>query len=71
MTQIAILEKIISLNTKVRVTVVKTILDIIFEIDGNSRDKEIDLIVVLLQLDVLGSEIRFLETIVVHLVYCL
>ena len=45
------------------------------EIDGDSMYTEMDLIEqdikVLLQLAVVGSEIRFLETVVVYLVYCL
>lgn len=44
----AIFEKKIDLNTKMRVIVIKTIAGLVFEIDNNNRDIKIDLIEVLL-----------------------
>lgn len=50
----------------------KTIASLIeFEICGNSRDMEIDLVDVTLWLSIMRFEIRFLQTFVVQLVYYL
>lgn len=64
-------KKMIRLDIEVGVSTMKIMAGLIFEIDSNGRDTEIDLIKILLQLSVVGSEIRFLKTIVIHLVYCL
>ena len=67
-TQMAAFEKMIDLDVEVGVSVVKTMAGLIFEIDGNGRDTEIDLIDVPLQLGAVGPEIRSLEIIVFFLV---
>ena len=64
----AAFEKMIDLDAEVGVSAVKTMAGLVFEIDGDGRDTEIDLIEVPLQLVVVGSEIRSLETVVFLLV---
>lgn len=44
----AAFKKIISLDAKVRMFAAKTMADLVFEIDENDRDTEVDLIKVLL-----------------------
>ena len=64
----ATFEKMIDLNAEVGVSAVKTMAGLVFEIHGNGRDTEIDLIEVSLQLGAVGSEIWSLETVVFLLV---
>lgn len=53
--QIVVFQKMISLDIEVKVFVVKTMADLVFEIDGNSKNTDIDLMEFLLQL----SMVRF------------
>ena len=64
----ALFEKMIDLDAEVGVSAVKTMAGLVFEIDGDDRNTEIDLIEVLLQLSAVRSEIRSLETVVFLLV---
>lgn len=61
-------EKMTILNTKVGVFVVKIIINFIFEINRDSRDTKIDLIKVLLQLNIIGSGIKYLKTVLFFLI---
>lgn len=61
----------INLDTKIKVSTVKIMVSLIFEIDSNGRDIEIDLIKVLLQLGMVRFKIRYFKTVIFFFVFCL
>lgn len=65
----ATFEKMIGLDAEVKMSAMKTIAGLVFEIDGDGINIEIGLIEVLFQLNVIMSEIESFETIVDYLVY--
>lgn len=56
----------------IKMPTIKIITGLIFEINCNNRNTEIDLIKILLQLNVLRSEISYskIVTFEIHLIYC-
>lgn len=49
---------------------IKTMTSLVFKINGNNKNIEIDLIEVLLQLGVIGSKVLSPKTVSIYLVYC-
>lgn len=70
MIQIAAFEKMINLDAEVGVSVVKIMVGLIFGIDGNGKNTEINLIKVLLQLSVIRFKIWSLEIVLFLLIPC-
>lgn len=44
---------------------------LVFEIHSNDKNIELDLIEILLQLDIIELKIRFIEIIIIYLIFCL